>query len=586
MRVINDILDFSKIEAGKLEVLDEDFSLKDTLLDACAIVGVKAREKGLELSVSVDGAVPEVIRGDSNRIRQVLLNLLGNAVKFTSHGRVLARAALEGARDEGEHLRVEVSDTGIGLDAEVRKRLFQPFSQGDPTTTREYGGSGLGLSIAKHLVELMGGEIGVQSVPGEGSTFWFSIPCRIGTAVEPGRPVRDMTGARMLVVDDRESSGRTLERRLAQWGINPGSAGGSAAALHVMQEAVDAGHPFEAALIDVEHPVIHGLGLARVIKASPKLRSTRLILFSAEHVPSRDARLAGVDVVLSSPVDESSLHAELVRALTRAAPPTQFAVSDSVPATAPTVTPGRVLVAEDNEINQIAARRVLQKLGFAVDIADNGRAAIEMSARTDYAAVLMDCQMPGVDGYTAAAEIRRREGDGRRTPIIAMTAHTMEGDREKCLAAGMDDYIPKPLRLAEFKRVLGSIIPGVPADQPPSSDPDAQPPTVIDYAVLEEILADGGREEGIAELFLRSSHDRLLALTEAIDADDAARTAAVAHSLKGSCATFGAMRMTQLAGRLSGLEGEVLLSEARAVRDSLSEALALTKSAIEQALAA
>jgi PAS domain S-box-containing protein len=315
IRVIDDILDFSKIEAGKLDILDEDFSIEAAADDVCEILGIKAGEKSVDLAVSIDPDVPAVLRGDSNRLRQMLINLVDNAIKFTSEGEIVVRMTLQRAERETELLRVEVIDTGIGIEPDRIAELFSPFSQADGTTTRRYGGIGLGLSITKQLAELMGGEIGAKSTPGAGSTFWFTLPCVRGTA----RP------------------------------------------------------------------------------AAPQ--------------PSSPSNAEG----------------------------------------------RRVLVAEDNEINQLAARGVLERFGLSVDIASDGREAIEASARFRYAAVFMDCQMPEVDGYTATGVIRHREGTGRHTPIIAMTAHTMAGDRDKCLAAGMDDYIPKPVRFANVETVLAGL---------------------------------------------------------------------------------------------------------------------------------
>jgi len=592
MRVINDILDFSKIEAGKLDILDEDFSIEAALADVCEIVGINAHEKGLELAIAIEEDVPNVVRGDANRVKQVLLNLLGNAVKFTARGEVIARVGVQPTDAHGDELRFEVSDTGIGIDETSRAQLFQPFSQADPTTTRKYGGSGLGLCIAKQLVELMGGEIGARSAPGKGSTFWFTTPCRRGTATAAERPVRDLTGTRVLVVDDNATNCQILERQLALWGMIPQSTNKGPSALQLLADAATTGRPFEAAVIDMRMPTMDGLQLARAIKASPRLRATRLILLSSSIVSTRDARLAGIDAVLAKPARQSQLFDQLATSLAHATGSRQ-PQSQPERRIASTRT-GRVLVAEDNEINQIAARRVLQKLGFAVDIADNGRVAIEMTARNKYAAVFMDCQMPEVDGYTAAEAIRRRESIGDRTPIIAMTAHTMQGDREKCLAAGMDDYIAKPLRVAEFERVLAPLLSlhhkGATSrrehqdNRKPPSAVDTE--SLLDYAIVAELLSDGGREEGLVSLFVTASHERLHELAEALETGDASKVAAVAHSLKGACATFGAVRMASIAARLSDLSGQGILDGARQLQVELADALALTQTAIEEAAAA
>lgn len=595
MLVINDILDFSKIEAGKLDILEEDFSLQEAADDVCEILGMKANDKGVELAVSVDAVVPSVVRGDGNRVRQMLLNLVGNAVKFTPHGEIMVRVAVERSDSGTELLRVAVTDTGIGIDPDRLAQLFEPFSQADGTTTRRYGGTGLGLSITRQLAELMGGEIGVSSTPGTGSTFWFTLPCVRGITAQPAAPVRDLTGIRVLVVDDNTSNRQIVERQVASWGMIPDSANDGPSALALLHRAADAGRPHEAALIDMRMPEMDGLELARTIKDAPRLRGARLILLSGAQVPSRDARAAGFDAVLSKPVRQSTLCNQLVNALSRAPSP-----HTHEPRSQPTASldvGGRVLVAEDNEINQLAARRVLQKFGFVVDIARNGREAIEASGRIEYAAVFMDCQMPEIDGYVATDVIRRRERNRRHTPIIAMTANTMEGDREKCLAAGMDDYIAKPLRIANVERVLTRFFTGDRATRVPEADrSDAtgiengdlaslEERPVIDRVLVEEILSAGGKDDGLLELFLTQSRSRVDDFAKALDDSDAAGLAHVAHTLKGSCATFGAVKLAGALGRLDGAEGSALLHKAAALRPELTDLLTRTEVALTAAAA-
>jgi two-component system sensor histidine kinase/response regulator len=465
MGVINDILDFSKIEAGKLDIVDEDYSIEQTAGAVCEILGIKADEKRVELAVSLEPDVPAVVRGDGNRVRQMLMNLIGNAIKFTAEGEIILHVGIQHSAD-GELLRFDVTDTGIGIESDRLAELFAPFSQADGTATRRYGGTGLGLSITKQLAELMGGEIGVDSIPEQGSTFWFTLPCVRGTAVDMTEPVRDLTGTRVLIVDDNATNRRIVERQLASWGLIPDSAAAGEAALALMHRAADAGRPYEAAVIDMRMPEMDGLELARAIKATPRLRGARLILLSGAHVLTEDAKAAGIDAVLSKPVRQSMLCNQLVNSLSRAPKPAQSGLAAPQPTPPPTADGAHVLVAEDNEINQIAARRVLRNFGYVVDIAPNGREAIEALGRRDYAVVFMDCQMPEIDGYTATVAIRRREGQRRHTPIIAMTAHTMEGDRDKCLAAGMDDYIAKPIRFANVQTVLGHLFPD---DAPPAA---------------------------------------------------------------------------------------------------------------------
>jgi two-component system sensor histidine kinase/response regulator len=585
MGVVDDILDFSKIEAGKLDIVAEEYSIEATLTEVCEIVRVKARERGLSLTQSIAPTVPALVHGDSHRVRQVLLNLLANAVKFTTEGEVVARIARQ---EPDDLLRFEVSDTGIGIDETTREHLFQPFCQADATTTRRYGGSGLGLCIAKQLVDLMGGEIGVESTAGQGSTFWFTLPCRPGTGTAVNRTTGDLTGIRALVVNDSPPDEHGLERQLAAWGMSPASARDSGSALDLLDQAAADGKPFAVMLIDEQAPTTDGLQLARRIKASARLRSTRLVLLSSRLVAPLHARQAGIDAAVAQPFAPSRLYDELVSVLSRS---NRMFESPARTGDAPETSAGRVLVAEDNEINQLAARRVLQKLGYTVDIAHDGREAIAMAAQTDYAAVFMDCQMPEMDGYTATAIIRRRDDAGAHVPIVAMTAHTMHGDREKCLSAGMDDYIAKPIRLAELSRVLSRLVsngdgpaPGGvgtprPCDWPHAVETDSED-SLIDESVVRDMLSDGGREAGLLDVFLRASHDRVRELAGAVAAADGVRAAQVAHSLKGSCATFGARRMASIAARLGGLEGLPLLQESESVVGELSSALAATELAL------
>jgi PAS domain S-box-containing protein len=467
MLVINDILDFSKITAGKLDVLHEDYSLEAAVNDVCAIVGRRASEKDVELAVSIGEDVPVAVIGDGNRVRQVLVNLLGNAVKFTAHGEIVVQVAVERDGAGTERLRVEVADTGIGIEPDEVPELFQSFSQADATTTRKYGGTGLGLSIAKQLVELMGGEIGVRSTPGVGSTFWFTLPCLRGTVVVAEQPLVDLTGTRLLIVDDNATNRGIVERQSARWGVIPDSADGGRAALRLLQRAADTGRPYELAVIDMHMPEMDGLELVRRIKANPRLRSTRLIMLSSTLVGAAEARAAGIDASLAKPVGQARLRDQLVASMervTRSADPTPR--PEPAPVAANPASVRQVLLAEDNEVNQLVATRLLHRLGYEVEIANNGREAIEMTSAKDYAIVFMDCQMPEIDGYTATAAIRHREAGDRHTPIIAMTAHTMSGDRDKCLASGMDEYIVKPLRRANLEAICDQLLPSRPASQP------------------------------------------------------------------------------------------------------------------------
>ena len=571
MRVISDILDFSKIEAGKLEILHEDFSVRSALDDVSEIVGVKAAGRGLQLEISVDDDVAEVVRGDGNRIRQVLMNLLSNAVKFTSAGEVRVRVSLEDAADGSPVTRFEVSDTGIGIAPEQLVDLFQPFSQADATTTRRYGGTGLGLCISKQLVELMGGEIACQSEPGEGSRFWFTVPYEPGAGLEADLVGSDLTGTRVLIVNAIAEHRQQLQSCLASWGISPDSAQHGGMAVQMLRRAAENGRPYEAALLELG---ASGIELAQQITAVPSLRATRLITIGCV-VDSAEASAAGIDAQLAKPVRPSKLYNELLRMQRRSSvTPDPLANSDQV---AGSVVDGglRVLVAEDNEVNQFAAVRLLSRLGFSVDVASNGREAITMTGRVDYAAVFMDCQMPEVDGYTATRVIRRRDDGTRHMPIIALTAHALQGDSDKCLAAGMDHYLTKPLRLHTLEALIGQI-PGLGREQQPAA-PDVS--AVFDPSALGEI-GDPETEAALAVMFLDQVTERLPALMGAIESADAERVHALAHGLKGSAATVGATRISELSQDLCELAADGVTPAAVEIHVELADALSATSIAI------
>ena len=514
----------------------------------------------------------------------MLLNLVANAVKFTTEGEIVVQIGVERPGEPTERLRVEVTDTGPGVEPDRLLDLFAPFAQADSQTTRRFGGTGLGLCIAKQLVEMMGGEIGARSEPGVGSTFWFELPCIRVSSSEIDLPVRDLSGTRVLVVDDNATNRRIIERQLVAWCMTPATAADGSSALEQLLSASSSGHPYEVALIDMLMPGMDGLELARTIKASPSLRSTRLIMLSSTHVRTPEAQAAGVDAVLSKPVRQSVLFDALARSLSRA-PRAQMPERRAPSLPASVIAGGRVLVAEDNEINQLAARRLLQKFGFSVDIASDGGEAIELSGRNDYAAVFMDCQMPGIDGYTASEMIRLRENGRRHTPIIAMTANAMRGDREKCLAAGMDDYISKPLRMESIRQILARFFATGPAGGDGASAGNGDAP-LVDIGLVEEILSDGGREEGLVELFISRSGARLGDLARAVSDRDPVAVARIAHSLKGSCATFGAAQLATAVGRLTDERDPNLLADAaRAIAD-LTALLAATEAALVAPIAA
>jgi PAS domain S-box-containing protein len=460
LTIINDILDFSKIEAHKLDLESVDFELRDVFEGVLALVADKAAERALELVAFVEDDVPGLVRGDPVRFRQIVLNLVGNAVKFTEKGDVVVRCVREPAGPDAVALRVTVADTGIGIAPDVVASLFEPFRQADQSTTRRFGGTGLGLTISKQLVELMGGEIGVASRPGEGSTFWFTALLGRATASRVAAPeVVIPARTRVLVVDDSATIRGWLGGKLEARGFTPTAVASGAAALEALELAVAERAPFDIAILDLVMPEMDGVALTRAIKADPALRAMPLVMLTAVTDGRRttEAQRAGIAACLVKPVREQKLLTCLAELLRGGTPPDagRRRATAAATKTERNVDPRpRILLAEDNAINAKVALRILDRLGFAADAVGNGEEAVQAALASHYDAVLMDWQMPLMDGLQAAVEIRRLEPPGRRTPIIAMTASAMQGDRSACLAAGMDDHIGKPVRPDELKMVL------------------------------------------------------------------------------------------------------------------------------------
>jgi len=457
MGVIDEILDFSKIESGRLELEEIDFDLVDLVESVAELVGEPAQAKGLELLAYCSPELPTGLCGDPARIRQVLLNLAGNAVKFTDSGEVVVRAGLDARVGDRLVVRFDISDTGIGLADDDRERLFEPFSQADSSTTRRFGGTGLGLSISRQLVEAMGGELGIESSLGAGSTFWFRLPLTVSRQpmVTGSRPPSALTGHRVLVVDDNATNRTILHDQLNHWGMSVDVVDGADAALQRLREGAGAGRPYVLAVLDLCMPEVDGLELARRVSAEPGLAATSLVMMtSGPSVTETEARAVRIAAALTKPVHMSRLRGTLERVVGDHAPPEPAApVEERQPGTL-----GAVLVVDDVEVNQLVAVGMLAHLGYSSEVADDGLAAIEAVRGRVFDAILMDVQMPGMDGYAATREIRRLEEGGRRTPIIAMTATVSTEERARCLEAGMDDYLAKPMRRADVAGLLSTWV--------------------------------------------------------------------------------------------------------------------------------
>jgi CheY-like chemotaxis protein/HPt (histidine-containing phosphotransfer) domain-containing protein len=586
----------------RLEAID--FDLRMAIEDVLALFAERAHDKGLELASLVDYDVPTALEGDPGRIRQILTNLISNAIKFTEEGEVVLHAELADEDPEWATVRISVRDTGIGMTEEQQGHVFESFSQADASTTRRYGGTGLGLTISRQIVELMGGEIGVQSEPGVGSTFYFTLPLR----KQPGEvrsvlgSLTDLRDVRVLIVDDNATNRQILRKQLASWGMENCEAEDGFVALEKLRSAARGGAPYDLAILDMQMPGLNGTQLARQISGDPGISATRMVLLTSmgQRGDGDAVQQAGIEVYLTKPVRQSDLYDAIATVM--GAPPRRRA--ESIPlVTHRTLremqTGHRVhlLLAEDNPVNQKVASRMLERLGYRVDVAQNGIEALEALARNRYAAVLMDVQMPEMDGIEATAEIRRREREAasagqdedRTVPIIAMTANAMQGDREKVLAAGMNDYLAKPVRQEELNEVLGrwvsrekdSVVSsdGTPAAQPKRPENgNALDPEVV--ASLRE-LGDAELLTELADMFFGDASSRLGDLREAVEAGDAAGVNRLAHTLKGSSGNMGATRMAAICAELQDVGASGDLGAAPGLLKQLEEEFGRVRPALE-----
>jgi PAS domain S-box-containing protein len=471
LAILNDILDFSKIEAGKLTFDLIDFDLVGTVESMLDQVASLAHTKGIELTSAMAPNLPTRLRGDPGRLRQVLANLVGNAIKFTQKGEVVVRISKESESETHARVHFRVEDTGIGISLEAQRNLFQAFSQADSSTTRRYGGTGLGLAISKQLVALMEGQIGVESELGKGSTFWFIVELQkqAGDATSPEYRRLDLSGLRVLAVDDNATNREILRLQLGAWQVQAASAASGREALEGLRTAAEAGQSYHLAILDMQMPEMDGLTLARAIKGEPALSDTRLIMLSSfgQAFTPAELKAAGIEAYLVKPVKQSRLFDCMVSALGNALSANSIRKPDAAIPASLCSKPGlplekvRILLAEDNSINQQVALTHIRKLGYQADLVASGREVLEALKLVRYDVVLMDCQMPEMDGYEATEAIRKQERSLEHpcpwvppVYIIALTANAMQGDREKCLAAGMDDYLTKPMRVAELYAAL------------------------------------------------------------------------------------------------------------------------------------
>jgi two-component system, sensor histidine kinase and response regulator len=551
--IINDILDFSKIEAGKFDLEESAFDVRALVEDSLEVVAPMAQRKKTELCAPMDDAIPPGLVGDPARLRQILLNLLSNAIKFTDAGEVVISVTCEKTTvEKSVVLRFEIRDTGIGISPEVQTKLFKSFTQADSSTTRRFGGTGLGLAITKKLVELMGGEIGLSSAVGAGSTFWFTIPFRTTTeTITVPATIENLIGRRVLAVDDNGTNRSVLKQQLSSVGMIVTCAASGAEALEELILAARHARPYELAILDLHMPVMNGLMLAKEIRALKTVCGIPLMMLTSDR--DRDeaatARELKVQINLVKPVRQANL-IRAVGAMFGVSPdPSQIAgTSDQQKLGA------RILVAEDNLTNQKVIVLRLEKLGCSVLVVPNGLEAVYATETSSFDAILMDCQMPVMDGFEATSEIRKRSK--QHVPIIALTANAMDGERERCLAAGMDDYLSKPIRVDELLRKLQFWIKSSAPVAVAVPTPKAADMTGIREALdqfIKNIEEEGIEREEVNilfESFLETSPALMFDLQEAARNKDSSRLANAAHTLKGNFANFGLEPLADLASKL------------------------------------
>jgi PAS domain S-box-containing protein len=571
LTIVNDVLDLSRIESGKLEIETIDFDVEDLAESVIEQFAARAAAKRIKFRSHVGENVVRAVRGDSHRIRQVLLNLVGNAVKFTHRGAVTLTVMQPEVRETRVTVRFLVTDTGIGIPATAQQRLFTPFTQADGSTTRKYGGSGLGLAVSKQLVEAMDGEMGVISVEGEGSTFWFELPLHKQTGAADEAPQQwDLSKYRALLVDGNETHRLLIARHLTSTQIRFDQA-------VTASEAIDAAsrQHYDAIVFDMQLPDDDGLGFARAVRANARLAGTRLLLLTAFGRRRHDIDAfhgAGIDTFLVKPIRRTQLVDALARLLLGEAGAAQV----HVPEEPPPPSRARVLVVEDNNVNQLVALGQLNRLGHEVVLAASGTEALDAIRDGVFDIVLMDCQMPDMDGYEATRRVRQMSGAGARIPIIAITAHALPGEREKCLASGMNDYLPKPVSLEQLGAVI-RLWASKSSAAPQTRGPDLMEDDdhyVLDRERVSSFMAinrtQQGFLEGLVKTFRQDVPSRLDVLRAATASADANDLALAAHALKSSSGSVGAKRMYTVAASLEQSAREGRLDGAAASVEQLA----------------
>ncbi len=584
LTIINSILDFSKIEAGKLELEILDFDLRTTIEDVADLLAIRAHAKGLEFVSMIAPDVPSLLRGDPGRIRQILINLAGNAIKFTGEGEVVINVTLGREDEKTAEILFEVKDTGTGIPPDKIDKLFEPFTQADASTTRKFGGTGLGLAISKQLVALMGGKINARSSEGEGSTFWFTAEFekQPSGSITQELPTSDVRGKRFLIVDDNATNRKLLHVILSSWSCRAGEAPDGPTALSMLRDAATRNEPYDVAILDMQMPEMDGETLGRKVKSDALIKDTLLVMMTSVGKKG-DARLlesVGFSAYLTKPVKQSRLYDCLV---------TTLGVSMDKSLKRPIITRHtikeikkrrvRILVADDNDVNQKVALKILEKLGYRADSVANGLEVLSALEKVPYDLVLMDCQMPEMDGYEATRAIRNPASKVKNVdiPVVAMTANALKGDREKCLEAGMDDYISKPVNPDELdaaikkfiKRESGAVFDTKTLFQPKAGD-------VFDKSgFLERLMGDEDLARDILRGFIEDMPRQLFSLKTALENEDTEDVRRIGHTIKGASANVGAVKMRDIAFKVEksgkaedlGLAAEEIKKLERALDD-------------------
>ncbi len=560
--IINDILDFSKIEAGKLELEKAEFDLRNVVESVSELLSVRAQGKGLEFLCDIDPQTETSVCGDPTRLRQILINLIGNAIKFTESGEIVVRVREDGHEDSNPRYRFEISDTGIGIKPENRDLIFELFSQEDGSTTRRYGGTGLGLAICRQLVELMGGEVGVDSEPGRGTTFWFTAVFGTGSKTWQEQTLSDLEdpgSLRILIVDDNATNREILLHLMAAWGIPADAAVDGPEALRQLNDAVIAKSPYALAILDWHMPKMDGLMLARKISSNPMIADTKLIMLTsaAAEDGGRAMDEAGIAAHMNKPARPALLRQCMARVLGNNQPDKVRPRDNADKEPQKRFIDGHILLVEDNPVNREVATSMLNAMQCRVDVVGNGAEAVAIIRREHFDLVLMDCEMPVMDGYAATQAIREWESDipdHERMPIVALTAHVLPEDRQRCIEAGMDDYLSKPFSMNELRNLLGRWLPAGLHDEETPYEPDAticSSTGSIRRDALEAIGAldpNHGKELAgrVIDVYMESSAELIETISDALSRGDREKIRTSAHALKSSSGNVGADRLVEI----------------------------------------